>query len=51
MQRDLLYRHLMKWNNFLIQNFLELGKIRVSEVYRKLRPPVNRSGSMLETPW
>ena len=31
------------WNILLIQNFLELGKIRVSKVYRKLRSPVNRS--------
>ena len=31
------------WNNLLIQNFLELGKIRVSKVLRKLRSPVSRS--------
>ena len=32
MQRALLHRHLMKrWNNLLIQKFLELGKIRVSK--------------------
>ena len=31
------------WNNLLIQNYLELGKIRVSKVHRKIRSPVNRS--------
>ena len=31
------------WNNLLIQKFLELGKIRISKVHRKLRSPVNRS--------
>ena len=50
MQRALLYRPGLDidtscsyWNNLLIQDFLESGKIRVSKVHRKLRSLVNRS--------